>query len=105
METLMQQLHSEGYETAGAASLDELDDFLRKGGKNAAAVIDLSGFDQAIWERCDRLKEAKIPFIVVAPQRSPSIQRDSMAHGASGLLVKPVAIKDMVEHVHTIVGD
>jgi hypothetical protein len=28
-----------------------------------------------------------------------------MKHGASGLLVKPVGIKDLVEYVHTLLGD
>jgi len=61
--------------------------------------------DQRIWERCDRLRKARIPFIVISPQRSPLIQKDSMKHGASGLLVKPLGIKELMEYIHTLLGE
>ena len=68
-------------------------------------LIDLSGFDQNIWKRCEALRKVKVPFIVISPQRSPLIQRDSMKYGASGLLVKPVGIKELMEYVHTLLGE
>ena len=104
-ETLAKELEQEGYETIGATSLDELDQLIKEGGKYALSVIELSGFDNNIWERCDRMHEAKIPFIVVAPQRSPATQRDSLKHGASGLLVKPLTVKELVDHIHAAMGD
>lgn len=105
LETLEQELGQEGYETLKATSLDELDQAMQGKTEFALAMIDLSGFKEGIWERCDRIHEAKTPCIIVAPQRSPIIQRDSMKHGASGLLVKPVATKELIEHIHTALGD
>jgi DNA-binding response OmpR family regulator len=105
LELLSQQLQQEGYETRGAASLEELDQVIRGKEKIALSLIDLSGFDQHIWERCEELNKAKIPFILLSPQRSPSIQRESMKHGASGLLIKPLNIKDLLEHIRTLLGD
>jgi DNA-binding response OmpR family regulator len=105
LEMLSQELGQEGFETTVAASLDELDQAIRGKQKYALAVIDLSGFDEAIWERCDPLHEVKVPFIIIAPQRSQITQRESMKHGAGGVLVKPVSNKDLIEHIHTMLGD
>jgi DNA-binding response OmpR family regulator len=105
LDTLSHELEQENYDTIGAASMDELDHLLEEKKKYALAVIDLSGFDQGVWERCDRLHEAKIPVLIVAPQRSPTTQRDSMKHGANGLLMKPMATKELIEHIHTALGD
>jgi len=105
LELLGQQLVKEGYEALSAASLEELDNSIQEKTDIAVALIDLSGFDQRIWERCEMLRKAKIPFIVISPQRSPLIQRDSMKHGASGLLVKPLGIKELMEYIHTLLGE
>jgi len=105
LELISQQLLKEGYDAISASSLESLDEAIQ-GSKNIAlALIDLTGFDQRIWERCEELHKAKTPFIIISPQRSPTIQRDSMKHGASGLLVKPVGIKELMEYIHTLLGD
>jgi DNA-binding response OmpR family regulator len=105
MEALANELEQEGYEAIGASSLEEMDGALEGQENITLALLDLAGFDKSIWEYCDQLHEAKIPFMVIAPQRSPSIQRDSMKHSANGLLVKPLGIKDLIEHIHTALGD
>ena len=87
------------------ASLEELGQTIQEKRNIAMALIDLSGFDERIWERCELLHNSKIPFIVISPQRSPIIQRDSMKHGASGLLVKPLGIKELMEYIHTLLGE
>ena len=102
---ISQQLLKEGYDALGVSNLEGLDDAI-KGPKNIAlAVIDLTGFDQRIWERCQELRKTKTPFIIISPQRSPTIQRDSMRHGASGLLVKPVGTKELMEYIRTLLGE
>ncbi len=105
LELLSQQLLKEGYEVLSVASLEELDRTVQEKKNITIALIDLSGFDDHIWERCEELHKAKIPFIVISPQRSPIIQRDSMKHGASGLLVKPLGIKELMEYIHTLLGE
>lgn len=105
LELISQQLGSEGYEPLAAASLEELDEVIKGKEKPALSLVDLSGFDQRIWARCEGLRKAKVPFIVISPQRSPTIQRDSMKHGASSLLVKPIGIKALMEYIHTLLGD
>ena len=105
LELLSQQLLKEGYEVLTSSSLEELDKVIESKKDIALSLIDLSGFDQRIWERCSELHKAKIPFIIISPQRSPTVQRDSMKHGASGLLVKPVGTKELMEYIHTLLGD
>ena len=99
---LSQQLAKEGYDTLDASSLEELDERIRVSEVIALGLIDLSGFDQGIWERCEALHKARIPYIVISPQRSPLIQRDSMKYGASGLLIKPISIKELLEHIYIL---
>lgn len=105
LKILSQRLMKEGYETLNAASLEELDQAIQERKEIVLSLIDLSGFDQRIWERCEELRKARIPFIIISPQRSPTIQRDSMKHGASGLLVKPLGIKELMEYIHTLLGE
>ena len=105
MEILTKELQEDGYNIVGAVTSDELDHALRKKKKYALSIVDVSGFNESIWQSCERMHELKIRFIVVTPQRSPTIQRDSMKHGACGLLVKPIMIKELVEYIHTALGD
>ena len=104
LKLLAQQLLKEDYEVLTIAGLEELAQTIQEKKNVIAALIDLSGFDQHIWDRCEELHKAKIPFIIISPQRSPIIQRDSMKHGASGLLVKPIGVKELLEYIHTLLG-
>jgi DNA-binding response OmpR family regulator len=101
---LSQQFGQAGYDTLTAASLEELDQVIQGEEKIALSLIDISGFDHQIWERCEELSKAKTPYIVISPQRSPAVQRESMEHGASGLLVKPLDFADLMEHVQAVLG-
>ena len=105
LELLTHDLGQEGYDVQGAASLQELDEIIGKGKRPALALIDLSGFDESIWEHCDQLRKARVPFIVVSPQRSPAVQRESIKHGASGLLVKPLGTCELLDYIKTLLGD
>jgi len=104
-DLLSQQLGQAGYQILTAASLEELDQAIQGKEKIALSLIDVSGFDWHIWERCEELHKAKTPFIVISARRSPTIQRHSLKHGASGLLVKPLDFKDLLEYIHTVLGD
>lgn len=105
LQLLAQQMEREGYHTITASSLEEFDRIIKEKPKWALCLVDVSGFDQRIWERCEEMRKAGIPFIVISAQRSPSIQRDSMKHGASALLVKPIGVKDLKEFVSTLINE
>jgi len=76
LELISQELGRGGYTILSTASLEELDQAIEGKERFALSLIDLSGFDERIWERCEELNKAKIPFILISPQRSPSIQRE-----------------------------
>ena len=102
LESLTQALEREGYQTRSATSLEELDQAIKEAKKFSLALIDLASFDHSIWERCDELRKAKIPFLVISSQRSPLVQQESMRHGASGVLTKPLGVKEIVEYVRAL---
>ena len=105
MEMLTKELQEDGFDIVGAVTSDELDNALHRKKNYALSIIDVSGLNETIWQSFERMQELKIPFIVITPQRSPTTQRDSMKHGACGLLVKPIAMKELVEYIHTALGD
>lgn len=104
LELLAKQLSKEGYQIVSAASLPELVEAIQKEGKISLALVDVSAFDHSIWEHLEGLHKAKVPFIVMAPQRSPSVQRDSIKHGAASLLTKGFSMRELLEYIHTLLG-
>jgi len=58
-------------------------------------LVDIAGFDHRIWEYCDRLRKQNIPFLVLSPKQNVAIQQQSFVHGASSMLTKPLAIKEL----------
>jgi CheY-like chemotaxis protein len=106
LELLGQQLDNEGYRVHTAASRKELDRILQaKVGRILIALIDVSDFDQEIWEYCGQLRKGGIPFLVITGKRGPTIQRESVNCGASGVLLKPIAVKELVEHMRGLLGE
>ena len=55
LELLSQQLGQAGYETRPASSLEEMDQAIQGKETIALSLIDISGFDQHIWQRCEEL--------------------------------------------------
>jgi DNA-binding response OmpR family regulator len=104
LEQLSQYLEREGLATVAVSSREEFDQAVQDKQKFDLALIDLSGFDRSIWDSCEELGRLKIPFMVISPQRSPMVQQDSVKHGARGVLVKPIGIKELMEYVRTLLA-
>jgi len=106
LELLCQQLGKEGYRVIMAASGEELDRAIENTpSKISLALIDVSSFDETIWEHCDRLREARTPVLVVSARRSTTIQEEAMRCGASGVLIKPLGVRELAAHVRSLIGD
>jgi CheY-like chemotaxis protein len=103
-EQLGQSLKHRKYDVRIATSLSQLDQMIQSREKAALVVIDLAGLDQTVWESCQRLQAARIPFLVIAHQRSPSIQQESIRYGARGVFTKPVGVKELAEHIRATLG-
>jgi CheY-like chemotaxis protein len=104
LELLKNQLSKEGYEVVTAADVPQLIDAIKKEKKISLAVVDVAAFDDNVWKQMEELSKSGIPFFVISPERGPSVQKEILKHGASGLFSKGLRIKDLLEYVHTLLG-
>jgi DNA-binding response OmpR family regulator len=105
LELLAQFLNKEGYHTVGANSLEEFDRALSGEPKIKLVLLDISGFDRHIWDYCQKLREAEIPFLVLSPRQSAAIQQESFARGARTMLVKPLVVKELLSLIRGFLGE
>ena len=96
LELLNKFLTKEGYQTVSATNLEELDRVLDESLTIQLVLLDISGFNSQIWERCEQIKKQQIPFLVISPQQNAMIQQASIVHGANTMLVKPLALKQFI---------
>ncbi len=96
LELLTQFLGREGYRTLTATTVEEFDAALTHSPVIGLVLVDIAGFDRSIWERCEKLRLRKIPFLVLSPKQSAAIQQQSLTHGARGVLVKPLVFKELL---------
>ena len=109
LELLNQFLNKEGYETIGVSNLEELDRQLREFSEIKSEIklvmLDIAGFDRTIWERCEQLQNQQIPFLVISPKQSTTIQLQSLAHGARSMLVKPLVMQQLLAFIKSLLGE
>jgi DNA-binding response OmpR family regulator len=96
---LADTLSRHGYATEHVETLEALDYYLEQGAYPTLAMIDISGFDPSIWARCSRLAQGSTPFLVISPRESPVLRRESLSCGASGVLIKPLGIRNLLESI------
>ena len=95
LKLLNKFISGDGYRIFTAEDLGELDQCLDKE-KPELVLLDLTGFDQKIWKYCERMREMKIPFIIISPRRSAFIKQVSLARGAHNVLTKPLVINQLL---------
>lgn len=105
LQLLTDFLAKEGYPTVSAATYEEIDLVLANTPPLAGALVDITGFDAEIWARCEQLRMAKIPFLVVSPRQSAAIQQASLSHGARGVMVKPLVVKELIGVIQSILEE
>lgn len=105
LELLENFLKKEGYITLTAKNYEEFDQVLSQPTGLDGGLIDIAGFDGQIWTRCERLRAAKIPFLIFSPKQSADIQHASLSHGARGVMVKPLVVKELITVVRSILED
>jgi DNA-binding response OmpR family regulator len=105
LELMAQLLSRHGYQTLTGANLEEFDHILAEPQKIALALVDIGGFDRRIWLRCERLLEKQVPFLVLAHRQSAAIQQESLVHGARGVLVKPLAVRALLDIVRSLLAE
>ena len=102
LENLANSLVKEGYESLGATSLDEIDNALQQADKITLALIDITDFDESVWARCDQLRQARVPYIVITPSRAVNIPQMCVQYSASAAMVKPVDSRSLVAVIQAL---
>ena len=102
---LSQFLGREGYRTRTAATIEEFDQILGEDNQIGLVLVDIAGFDRSIWDRCEGLRHHRIPFLVISPKQSAAIQQASLTHGARGVLIKPLVVKELLGLVHSLLEE
>lgn len=95
LELLGQFLNKEGYDTLSVSASDDFEKTLEGADGIALALVDISGFDRSIWAFCEKLSDKGVPLLVISPQQLASIRQESLAHGAQGVLFKPLVVKEL----------
>jgi CheY-like chemotaxis protein len=54
------------------------------------SIIDIDGFDPAIWAVSERFAEHSIPVLVVASADADRVQAEASTHGINAVLSKPL---------------
>jgi DNA-binding response OmpR family regulator len=105
LELLVHCLRENGYQTLTGANLEEFDQILAEAKKIALALVDIGGFDRRIWQRCEQLLEQQVPFFVLAPKPSAAIQYAGFAHGARGVLSKPLTMPILLGSIRSLLTE
>ncbi len=98
LQLLERFLGNAGFLTRPAPDLTALDAAIAEaadGGINLA-LVDLSGFDSLIWERCRLLRDIGVPFLLLSPRQTDTLQRQSIDHGAMRVMIKPLVSGDLI---------
>ena len=105
LELLAEFLGKGGYALSTASSLEEFDQALAEENDVGVALVDITGFDQSIWERCEQLRSRKKPFLVVSPRQSAAIQQASLSPGAKGVMIKPLVVQELMGLVKSMLEE
>jgi DNA-binding response OmpR family regulator len=105
LQLLCEHLDKEGYKTLTASNYEEFDQVLAQQASIAGALIDITGFDGQIWARCEQLRARKTPFLMISPKMSAAIQQASLSHGARGVMLKPLVIKEFLGIIQSMLDE
>jgi DNA-binding response OmpR family regulator len=105
LELLSEALAKEGYKTLTASTYEEFDRLLEQQPTIAGALIDITGFDGQIWQRCEQLRQWKAPFLMISPKLSAAIQQASLSHGARGVMIKPLVVKEFIGIIQSMLDE
>lgn len=99
VRVLRQALRERHYEAVSASDGDALHDALREPDRPHLALVDVGGFGEAVWPMCAALQEADVAFVVLSRARDLGVGQRTLAHGASGILQKPVVKESLLQLV------
>jgi DNA-binding response OmpR family regulator len=90
LDLLASFLEDQGYDARAASTVYEIDEALEEDTVFDMSLIDISGFGDSIWKRCERLRNNSIPFFIISPQKADKRKGKSLKRGARDFLTKPL---------------
>ncbi|MFW6190812.1 MAG: response regulator [Candidatus Bipolaricaulota bacterium] len=105
LQLLANFLEDEGYQSEAAATVAEVDEVLEEGPKLDMALLDVTGFGDSIWNRCERIRKRGIPFFIISPSKSKKAEKKSLSEGARDVLTKPLEKGRLLKLVAIILGE
>ena len=103
LELMAQFFRKEGFDSLSASKLEDFATYVDGTHRIGIALVDIAGFDRKIWEYCEQCSNLEIPFVIISPQQIASIRQESMAHGAQGVLYKPLVMKELINLVSSMI--
>jgi len=97
-------LDDQGYDPWPASSIKEVDKTLRETDTLDMALIDVTGFGDSIWDRCERIRKGGVPFFIISPRKTGKAEEKSLSKGARDVLTKPLEKKRLLKLVEIILG-
>jgi len=98
-------LEDQGYDPEPASSIKEVDKSLREVDHLDMALIDVTGFGDSIWDRCERIRNEGVPFFIISPRKSGKAEKKSLSEGARDVLTKPLEKSRLLKLVEVILGE
>jgi DNA-binding response OmpR family regulator len=96
LELIVAFLNQLGYYTMPCSELnEELDLTIANNCSIQLALVDLSGFDSSIWEWCEKIRIRGIQLLVISQKQSIELTNESIKHGVSSVLIKPLIMKEL----------
>lgn len=105
LELLAQFLDQAGYQVLAAQELDESGRVLDAHAEISLSLINLSGFDRRIWDLCEQVRTEGMPLLVISPKQSVAIEMESLAHGARGVLTKPLVVRELLALIQRLLEE
>lgn len=81
----------------------ELDKVLASAGKISVAIIDLSGFDDGIWDICKILRHKGIPMLVISHKGNIGFNVET-ERSVKGVFRKPVLMKEFADCIRSLIS-
>jgi len=103
LELMKTQLAEQGYEVLTAADVPHLVKAIGHEKNISLAVVDVSSFDESVWEQMTDLSKSGVPFFVISQENS-SQHKEVVKQGASGLFSKGFRVKELLDFVHNRQG-
>lgn len=106
LDLMAQVLRREGYQSVSATSMEALDEAIAAREVDLA-MIDLTGFDARLWERCAELQQHEIPFVLLSP-RQVATGVMGAAEGKLGeypVMTKPLSMQAFLSTVSAMLGE